>query len=124
MPRTPVRTKPEGSRPGVTSLAMTPTTRPNRIHRTNDMGAPPARGQGETCPSPLRGRPRARSARKAGDSSRQRVVLPYGPCPASELDQSVTTVAPPRPLLLSMEDLPGPAFVLEGPEGRVSWYNA
>jgi signal transduction histidine kinase/CheY-like chemotaxis protein len=36
----------------------------------------------------------------------------------------VTTVAPFGPLALSLEDLPGPAFVLDGPEGRVIGHNA
>src|SRR4051812_15077485 len=41
MPNSIVMMKPPGSRPGVRSLAMKPTTNPNRIHARTDMLHPP-----------------------------------------------------------------------------------
>src|SRR5688572_25230578 len=41
MPNRMVTMKPPGSRPGINSFAMTPTTRPKRIHERMPIGRPP-----------------------------------------------------------------------------------
>ncbi len=61
--------------------------------------------------------------RAAGCAPARILVPPYGRARQAALYRRVATAAPRGPLALSIEDFPGPAFVLEGGEGRVGGHN-